>query len=193
MNLDEYAQNFVGYTIPNVLVDLLSFANHCPSDDYFSESFELLVDIEYGLETWSSAPEFLDRLIPFAIADGNGSFYAIWSQTNQDLNNAPIIVFGGDGSFHVVAANILDFLRLIALDVEPIVDSDGVYYCRDEENYEPSPCARKYRNWLRQHYYLSPISNNLAAEQIVEQAQESYQEAFWHWIRQYIRRRYSNN
>jgi hypothetical protein len=186
MILKEYASNFVGYDIPIILVELLAFENECGNNAYFSEGFELIVDDKSGLTTWSDNPNFLRQLIPFAQADGTGSFYALWANGNKNLSQAPIIVFGSEGSFYIVANNLLEFLELISLDVEPIVDNDGVYYSKDDANYEQSPNLRKYKKWLRLHYHVSSISNNFAAEEIVDYAQNAYQEPFWIWTSQFI-------
>lgn len=194
MTLKEYTQNFLGYVVPTILVDLLTFENDNAIRDFYSESFKLIIDDKYGLSRWSQEPNFLNNLIPFAQADGVGSFYAIWLKNDcEDINNAPIVVFGGEGGYHIVASNLLELLRLISLDVEPMIDYDGVYYYRDEENYEPSPNIRKYKKWLREYYRLSTISTNFAAEQVVDHAQESYQELFLDWITPFVQRKYSYN
>lgn len=193
MTLKEYSHNFMGYTVPAILVDLLTFEKDHAIDDYYSESFELIVDDKFGLKTWSNEVDFLNQLLPFAQADNNGSFYAFWLYKNQDLNTAPIVVFGSEGGYHVVANNLLTLLRLLSLDVEPMVDEDGVYYYKDEENYEPSLYSRKFKKWLREYYFLSPISTNFVAEQLVEEAQDLYQELFLVWMASFIKKTYSYN
>jgi len=193
MTLKEYSQNFMGYPVPTILVDLLTFETDNAIDADYSESFELMIDDKYGLRTLSKEPVFLDQLFPFAQADNHGSFYAFWLGKGQDLNTAPIVVFGSEGGYHVVANNLLSLLRLLSLDVEPIVDEDGVYYDKDEENYEPSPYSRKFRKWLREYYFLSPISTNFVSKQLVEEAQELYQELFLLWMAPFVKKTYSYN
>lgn len=193
MTLKEYSHNFMGYPVPTILVDLLNFeADHAIGDNY-SESFELIIDDKYGLSAWSKESNFLDHLFPFAQADSNGSFYAIWLRKGQNLNTAPIVVFGSDGGYYVVACNLFSLLRLLSLDVEPMIDEDGVYYYKDEENYEPSIYSRKFKKWLREYYFLSPISTNFGAEQLVEEAQELYQELFLLWMAPFVKKMYSYN
>lgn len=191
MTLKEYTQNSLGYAVPAILVDLLSFEHNNAIGDHYSESFELILDDKYGLSTLSPEPDFLDQLIPFAQADDSGSFYALWLHQQQDINYAPIVIFGSHGGIHIVSCNLLEFLQLISLDVEPMIDEDGVYYYKDEENYEPSPNLRKYKKWLRDYYHLSPISTNFAAEQLIDRAQECYQEAFLEWIHPFLPKEYS--
>ena len=193
MTIKECSQNFMGYPVPTILVNLLAFETDNAINDYYSESFELIVDDKYELKILSKESTFLDQLFPFAQADNNGSFYAFWLTKGQDLNTAPIVVFGSDGGYHVVANNLLSLLRLLSLDVEPIVDEDGVYYNKDEENYEPSPYSRKFKKWLREYYFLSPISTNFVAEQLVEEAQDLYQELFLLWMAPFVKKTYSYN
>lgn len=193
MTLKEYSQNFMGYLVPTILVDLLTFEADNTIDNYYSESFELIIDDKYGLKAWSRETGFLNQLFPFAQADSNGSFYAIWLNKGQDLNTAPIVVFGSEGGYYVVANNLLSLLRLLSLDVEPMIDEDGVYYYKDEENYEPSLYARKFKKWLREYYFISPISTNIVAEQLVEEAQDLHQELFLLWVAPFVKKTYSYN
>jgi hypothetical protein len=183
----------MGYPVPTILVDLLAFKADNAIDDYYSESFELIIGDKYELRTFSKEPAFLNRLFPFAQADNNGSLYAFWLEKGQDLNTAPIVVFGSDGGYHVVASNLRSLLRLLSLDVEPMVDEDGVYYYKDEENYEPSLYSRKFKKWLREYCFLSPISTNFVAEQLVEEAQDLYQELFLLWMAPFLKKTYSYN
>lgn len=193
MTIKECSLNFMGYPVPTILVDLLAFEADNPINDYYSESFELIVNDKYELRTLSQEPTFLNQLFPFAQADNNGSFYAFWLDKGQDLNTAPIVVFGSDGGYYVVAQNLLSLLILLSLDVEPMIDEDGVYYYKDEENYEPSLYSRKFKKWLREYYFLSPISTNFAAEQLVEEAQDLYQELFLLWMAPFVKKTYSYN
>lgn len=193
MTIKECSQNFMGYPVPTILVDLLAFEADNAIDDYYSESFELIINDKYELRTLSKEPTFLNQLFPFAQADSNGSFYAFWLGKGQDLNTAPIVVFGSDGGHHVVANNLRSLLKLLSLDVEPMVDEDGVYYDKDEENYEPSLYSRKFKKWLREYYFLSPISTNFVAEQLVEEAQDLYQELFLLWMAPFLEKTYSYN
>lgn len=193
MTIKECSQNFMGYPVPTILVDLLAFKADYAIDDYYSESFELIINDKYELRTLSKEPAFLNRLFPFAQADNNGSFYAFWLDKKQDLNTAPIVVFGSHGGYHVVANNLRSLLRLLSLDVEPMIDEDGVYYYKDEENYEPSLYSRKFKKWLREYCYLSPISTNFVAEQLVEEAQDLYQELFLWWMAPFLKKTYSYN
>lgn len=186
MTINEYAQNFVGYNPPIALVELLLFEATEAKDDYYSEGFELMIDDKYTLKSWSKDLGFLNQLIPFAQADSTGSFYAIWVNKSKDLDYSPIVVFGSEGGCHIVAQNILELLKLLTMDTEPMVDTDGVYYYKDEENYEPSKYLRKFKQWLSLQYNIAPVTDNNTAEQLIEKAQDVFQDDFWEWASNFI-------
>jgi hypothetical protein len=85
------------------------------------------------LETrWSVQPTFLDRLVPFAQADDEGAFYALWRVDDFTvLARMPVIVFGASGGTHVMAADIRALLRLLALSPRLRVDEDQAFYVCD--------------------------------------------------------------
>ncbi len=184
MTIKEYAKVFVGSPVPSVLIDLLTFENVQGLEDNYSDGFSLITNSDFRWSVWSSTIGLSNDLIPFAQADSVGSIYALWCHSGhcQNLNEAPVVVFDEEGNYYVVAYNLLDFLCLLSFDVEPIVDDDGIYFYKDEENYEPSPHNRKYKKWLREHYQLSSISSNFAAEILVEYAQHCYGNLFSSWV-----------
>lgn len=194
MTIEEYAKVFVGCPVPSVLIDLLMFEHVQGLEDNYSDGFSLITNSDFRWSVWSSAIGFSNDLIPFAQADSSGSIYALWCHGNSyDLNEAPVVVYGAEGHYHLVANNLLDLLRVLAFDVEPIVDDDGIYFYKDEENYEPSSHNRKYKKWLREHYQLSPISSNLAAEALVEQAQRCHQDQFLTWVKHFVQAKFIFN
>lgn len=192
MTLQEYTKLFVGGIAPIVLTDLWSFAQSLTPDQPFAEGFELITN-EYTWSLYSQCSEFNQRVVPFAQADSSGSIYALWQSAQpMPLDQMPIVVFGSDGGQHVVAEHLPALLRLLSLDTEPIVDEDGVLYCRDEENYEPSPHSRAFRKWFRAHFQLCPISTNFEAEALVERAQTQYGQAFLHWLQPFLEPRFTS-
>ncbi|MGH1335281.1 MAG: hypothetical protein ACRBFS_04070 [Aureispira sp.] len=194
MTIKEYAKVFVGSPVPSVLIDLLMFEHVQGLEDNYSDGFSLITNSDFRWSVWSSAIGLSNDLIPFAQADSSGSIYALWCHGDcYDLNEAPIVVFGGEGHYHVVANNLLDFLLLLSFDVEPIVDDDGIYFYKDEENYEPSLHNRKYKKWLRKHFQLSPISSNFAAEALTERAQRRHQSTFLIWLKLFAQQKFSFN
>jgi len=160
----------------------------------YSDGFSLITNSDFRWTIWSSAVGSSKSLIPFAQADSSGSIYAFWCQGEcTDLSEAPIVVFGGEGHYHVVANDLLELLQLLSFDVEPIVDDDGIYFYKDEENHEPSPYNRKYKKWLREHFQLSIISSNFGAEMLVEAAQKRHQHTFLIWIEHFVQQKFHFN
>lgn len=105
---------------------------------------------------WSKDPEFLARLVPFAQANGTGSFYALWRHDDRaDLATLPVVVFGDEGGQHVVARNLRELLQLLAYDCEISVDWDEAYYYRDEDQRHRGGHA-DYVAWLDEKFGLPP-------------------------------------
>ncbi|MEO1654767.1 MAG: hypothetical protein AAFU64_14565, partial [Bacteroidota bacterium] len=142
------------------------------------------VDPEKSMfKTYSEEEVFLNALIAFAQADGTGSIYAFWlPEDTKDLDQAPIVTFGSEGGFHIIAQNIKALLEMLSLDVEPMIDWEEAYFFKDEGDYEASPYRDQYQAWLRDNYQIAAITD---AGPLVEQAQESFQEKFKDWMGQY--------
>src|SRR5689334_1536967 len=99
MELKQFDQNFKGYKISSELASLKNFQDNHPD---YSQGFYLLADDKSGIKTWSENVDFLNKLMPFAQANGTGSTYAIWNDgSNKALNQLPIVVFGDEGGVHV--------------------------------------------------------------------------------------------
>lgn len=177
LTLQEFSQNFGGAAVPQALAQLLEFQNET-GFEYYSEGFGLLRDDKSGLlHGWSGEPAFLDKLMPFAQANGSGSFYALWQHdAATDLAALPVVLFGDEGGEFVVAENIAGLLQLLTIDAEPMVFEDVSFY-KDPEQ-EPSDYAEDYKTWLMEHLKLAPIEE---AETIMIPAQEKYQAAFDEW------------
>jgi len=181
MYKNEFAKNFHGHPVPQELLLLLEFDNH--AEDYYAEGFELaLLDEQWMLNSYSEDERFLKAVFEFAQADGTGSTYAIWQKSsNEDLSHSPVLIFGSEGGFHVVADNLPEFFRLLALDAEPMVDWERVSYYKDESD-PPSTQAPAFRAWLLKHFNLQPAGS---AEEIIQPAQEKHGDAFKNWIAQF--------
>ena len=181
MELNEFKRNFEGFEMPKELILLNEFDNN--ASDYYSESFELVLGSKSGIATWSENKEFLDRLMPFAQANGSGSTYALWDDSeSKELVNLPVVVFGDEGGCHIVAENILGLLQLLTFDTEISVDHGEISFYKDEEDYEESENLSLYTNWLKENFNLDPINH---PEEIINKAQEKYKEKFDNWVRKY--------
>ena len=72
--------------MPTELAKLRVFDEEEADGHYFSEGFELTVDDKAGLKSWSADEAFLAALMPFAQANGSGSFYALWANGSKPLS-----------------------------------------------------------------------------------------------------------
>ncbi|MFT4233108.1 MAG: hypothetical protein QM606_10095 [Leucobacter sp.] len=167
-----YEKIFAGRAIAGDLQSLIDFDREHRSE-YYADGFEFISDGRRGLATWSEDPEFLDALVPFALANGSGSIYAFWA-IEEDLSQCPIVVFGDEGGYHVVAGDLRDFLALLSYDIEITVDFDEAYFYKDDDD-EESGGAEAYAGWLGETFGIEPISD---PDPIVEGAREQHQESF---------------
>lgn len=179
--MTEYLQ---GLALPEKLLPLLRFDRTGAGNDYFSEGFEFSIDKEkLGLKAYSEDPAFLDSLFEFATADGSGSGYYFWLKDgNTNLEQAPVVVFGSEGGYHVVAHHFDELLQLLTFDSEPMIDWDEVYYYKDPDDFKPSAESETYHRWLQHQYGMAVIDD---ADAIVANAQASYQQAFKSWVAQF--------
>jgi hypothetical protein len=152
----------------------------------YSEGFGLTkFDDKSGLKAgWSEKPAFLAALIPFAQANGSGSFYALWNTgASKDMNEWPVVVFGDKGGEHVVASNVLELLRLITFDDEPLVEHDKVTFYKGKDH-RASPEAKAYQRWLKATFNALPPTDHDA---LVASAQKKHQAAFNAWKRRFLK------
>jgi hypothetical protein len=139
--------------------------------------------IEYndlsGLQAgWSKDPDFLAQLVPFAQANGTGSFYALWRLDDRaDLATLPIVVFGDEGGQHIVARNLRELLQLLGYDAEVSVDWDEAYFYRDEDQRHRRGHA-DYLAWLDEQFGLHPADD---PDTVVALAREEFGERFASW------------
>lgn len=184
INVNDFANNFNGQSIPQELAMLLDFQNNTSHSQFYAAGFELTVTGEkYGLQTYSTDKVFLNALLEFANADGTGSTYAIWlKDSTQNLSELPIVVFGSEGGFHVVANNSIELLEILAYDAAPSAGWDAVHYYKDTTDYQPSQQHPAYKKWLAENFTIMEISN---ANDIVAKAQAAQQEAFKQWMKNY--------
>lgn len=178
-----FSGNFKGRPVPAVLQQLLAFENTEAGGGYYAAGFELVDSEGDGmLRTYSDDATFLQSLCMFAQADGTGSEYGLWiSHPEQTTDDAPVVIFGSEGGFHVVAENLTGLLHLLAYDAEPMADHDGVSYYKDESD-EGSDGHAAFVQWLASVYNISTFSD---PEEIMRKAQARYAEPFKAWMKNY--------
>ena len=122
---------------------------------FYSDGFELRAfGADAGLHTWSEHPEFLSRFIPFAQANGSGSDYALWRcDDRSDLATVPVVLVGDEGDLYVIARDLRELFRLLALDCEPLADFG---FLDPEDVGEHSEGHHEFVTWLHQSFGLAP-------------------------------------
>jgi hypothetical protein len=181
--ISEFKRNFGSQVVPDVLLELFDFQNTIPDSLYYSQGFSLQVIENQGISTYSENEVFLNSLFEFAQADSTGSTYTIWAKKPEtNLNHAPIVVFGSEGGFHVVAKDMLELLQILTFDTEPLIDWEKVLYYKENSEFVPSLASAKYIQWVRYKYQIQPVNE---VDSIVRQAQYLYQEEFVQWMQQY--------
>jgi hypothetical protein len=176
IDTNDFAKNFRGSPTPDALQKLLDFQNNVSGPHFYANGFELIFSDPPGiLETYSSQPEFLNALCIFAQVTASGSDAAIWrvdDQTDPSLN--PIVVFGDEGGYFVVAQNLLEFLQILTVDVAMF----GTNIQRGQGD-PVSAASAQYREWLKTNFGLDAIRDATA---IIAAAQAKHQAAFEAWI-----------
>ncbi|MDJ1497473.1 hypothetical protein QNI19_31330 [Cytophagaceae bacterium DM2B3-1] len=187
LSLTEFQKNFGTLPVPDTLVQLLTFQDTIPEGAFYAEGFQLCLLQNEGIRSYSEDEEFLCSLIEFAQADWTGSTYALWiNESTKSLEEMPIVVFGSEGGYHVVAQNLVELVRLLTLDTEPLVDWEKVSYYKDESDCISSSFAHEYQEWVLSTFQLNPIETTDEADDSIKQAQGLYQDAFHNWINKYI-------
>lgn len=184
IDIKEFKNNWGLTAIPEELEKLIYFQSHISSAEFYSHGFAVTIDDKSGLKSWSEDSSFLDRLLPFAQANGTGSFYAIWNDgTTKPINEMPVVVFGDEGGTHIVAENILQLLHLITFDTEISVDLKHAYFYKGGD-YEKSRDLNKFLKWMLENYGLNQTLN---PSEIITSAQRKHKEEFDKWFSQYYK------
>jgi hypothetical protein len=183
VKISQYEKNFLPHSVPPSIAKLVAF--EAKQDGFFSSGFELAVDDKSGIKTWCDEAEFLSALFPIGAANGSGSTYALWLAQGEDLENAPVVVFGDEGGVHVVAENVRSLLRILTFDSEPMIDHDEVSFYKDEDDHEPSDGAEEYVAWLLKEFELKPVESEQEVDKLVTAAQKKYSTLFATWMKKY--------
>ena len=185
LNIIEFKENLGLAEVPSELEKLIYFQNNISSFENYAQGFGVLIDDKSGLKSWSEDENFLNQLLPFAQANGSGSFYAIWNDgTNKGLNQMPVVVFGDEGGVHIVAENILQLLHLITYGTEIWVDFDQTYFYKDANSYEEPEDLGEYLKWMKGDYNLHQIE---APDELIKIAQEKHKKNFDQWFGGYFK------
>ncbi|HEY1049954.1 MAG TPA: hypothetical protein VGE39_09380 [Prosthecobacter sp.] len=103
----------LGHKLPQGIRDICDYneAHGYP----ISGCFELST---YGVETlkgwFHKDPTAHEQFLPFG-RGACGDVYALWLHSGQDPAEAPVVMFGSEGELPVLAANAVEFCRLLCL------------------------------------------------------------------------------
>lgn len=140
-----------------------------------------------GIASWSEDDEFLRRLPCFASGNSSGSLLAVWRHDDLDPAQWPVVAFGDEGGFGLVAADTVSFLRLLGADadlhVEPGRDDypDSAWYDNDD-HLRPTPGSERYVAWLATEFGLEPGD----PDEIVDTAVEHWGDGLHDWLETYL-------
>lgn len=183
MKINKFKKNF-NDSITDELALFLEINEGLGFENY-SQGFGLLRDDKSGIATWSKDPDFLDKLMPFAQANCSGSMYVLWNNgENKSLNELPVVVFGDEGGYHVLAKNIFELMQLLTFDTEITVSHEEVYFYKDND-YEESEGLAEYKLWLKENFNQDPVYTTDETYSILENAQKMYKTDFEKWVSQY--------
>ncbi|MFE3461818.1 hypothetical protein ACFXKD_30110 [Nocardiopsis aegyptia] len=148
---------------------------------YYSDGFELReYGADAGLHTWSEHPDFLSRFVPFAQANGSGSDYALWRCDDRtDLATLPVVLIGDEGHVYVIARDLRELFRLLALDSEPFAEF-GFLAAGDVEDHTAG--HHEYLTWLDRNFGLGPPEDVRA----LWAARQEHDDRFRAWASRFV-------
>ncbi|MFE5211945.1 hypothetical protein [Streptomyces sp. NPDC056600] len=126
---------------------------------YYASGFEAAeASAADELCTWSEDPEFLDRFLPFGMANGSGSGYALWRcDGREDLGSLPVVLVGDEGDLYVVARNLRELFQLLALDREPY--GEYGFLAPGDADEEHRQAHQEFVTWLNETFGLGPVAD----------------------------------
>jgi hypothetical protein len=187
---EAYAKNFSGFDLPEKLAQLVDLQNELGIEN-FAQGFALLADDKGLIKNFcgsdgkpfaskANTKEFLAALMPLADANGTGSGYVVWNDgKSKSIDQMPIVIFGDEGGVFVVAQNLSELLQIVAADIEPSVDLDGVTFYRGADE-DGSAQIGAFRKWLKENFGVTAAKK---PEQLVRKAQKKTQSAFEAWLK----------
>lgn len=172
-----FEKNFQGREIPRELVLLYDFQqDHSNYAQYFLlRGYDLSI-----LRNWSENEAFQKAIIPFARATSFGAFYALWDdESGKETKAMPVVVLDKENGIDVIAENVLQFLRLLTYDIEPVLDGETFKLSNDKDSYATSNNIEAYTEWLMENFGVEPVEEPF--EEIIEPAEDKFSDAFWNW------------
>lgn len=126
-------------------------------------------------ESWFPNDPVTRSQVPIFGRGSTGSSYALWLVPTPDPNDAPVVLFGSEGQFVVLASNAFEFCRLLGLGYTEVEYDDLV-----------GPPAEwvttaKFRSWLAARFTMDfPPTGELIAREA-----RNRHAAFGDWMRRW--------
>lgn len=181
VTMAELATCFSGHLMPGELLSFLLFENDHGAESY-AQTFHLYAGGKPGISTWSEDPDFLQRLMPFASADG--SIYAIWDDgSGKAISKMPVVLFGDEGGVDIVAKNILELMHLLTYDSYICRNYLKEIRCQKSDDDDPSPYAAAYKKWMKKMFHLDEI---VEPDAVIKSAQDEFKASFDAWFKKYV-------
>jgi hypothetical protein len=150
------------------------------------------VDVRYS-KTWTDSddPSDYNRLAAFCRTGGDGSYAALWL---DDDGTTKIVHLGsGSGStmMGVLATDVVDFLRLLAIGYDELCwpenhnqTPDEVFdrYMRDDAEFIRPPQPEELRKWVESNFgVLVPDKASDIIAELPDVADDDSDDPFWLW------------
>jgi hypothetical protein len=137
-----------GVTVPNDLGRLCDFADS--SDGAVSGCFEFETDGRGSALSWFGDDDKAASQFAVFGRGPDGSLYALWLHDGNDASKAPVVLLDSECAENkVIAANLREFLRLLAIGYE----EPGRYPGTEPEDPES---AAGFRGWLSTEFGVAP-------------------------------------
>lgn len=203
--LEKFEKLYAPNKVPNTLKELIKIEEKLGDESYVTsfylepqnkkDFFYCTFNCEDEEANEETDDKIVKYLLPLAHIDGTGGVAALWLNNgeNTDLENAPIIAFGSEGSIKVVAKNLKDFIFMLSFGVEAL---DGEFY--ESTSYSESHYRKQnfmeYRKWLKDVMNIEPLKDwkvSMPKEiyELQEEASMLYELSFFEFLQKY----YPNN
>ena len=164
MLADDVESKFpLGIALPD---PIRSLCDYLDTNGYpLSGCFEISTIGDADMQAWFPDDSAMQRRFAVFGRGSTGSVYAIWLRDGTDVDSSPVIVLGSEGELLVLAANSMEFCRLLGCGYNELEWDDLT---------QPSPeydDAQPLREWLDSRFDIDfPVNG----DKIVSTARTRY-------------------
>jgi len=161
---------YMGQVLPDPISKICEFLD---KNDYpISGCFELSTIGVDDLKGWfKKTPSAVDILLPFG-RGACGDVYSVWLINNLEPEEAPIVMFGSEGTLSVLAKNAKEFCKLLCLGCSEVGLDDHTLVGDDFAETKP------FRDFILGKYEFELPKTGA---QIIEEANQAFPE-FTKWV-----------